>query len=100
MQDGKYWRKITKIYDKRKRIGEFYSFFITKPCCLQYIDNKKETLLGLFCTPAGVRTLDPLIKSQMLYQLSYKRILFVFAVAKVRTLFCSAKLFPYFFGIC
>lgn len=28
----------------------------------------------LICTPAGVRTLDPLIKSQMLYQLSYKRV--------------------------
>ena len=26
-----------------------------------------------FCTSAGVRTLDPLIKSQMLYQLSYRR---------------------------
>ncbi len=40
--------------------------------------KKRETLdefLSL-CTPAGVRTLDPLIKSQMLYQLSYKRILF------------------------
>ena len=29
----------------------------------------------LFCTPAGARTLDTLIKSQVLYQLSYKRIL-------------------------
>ena len=27
------------------------------------------------CTPAGARTLDTLIKSQVLYQLSYKRIL-------------------------
>ena len=26
------------------------------------------------CTPAGARTLDTLIKSQVLYQLSYKRI--------------------------
>ena len=26
-----------------------------------------------FCTSAGVRTLGPLIKSQMLYQLSYRR---------------------------
>ncbi len=30
---------------------------------------------GFFCTPAGVRTLDTLIKSQVLYQLSYKRII-------------------------
>ena len=27
------------------------------------------------CTPAGARTLDTLIKSQVLYQLSYKRII-------------------------
>jgi hypothetical protein len=25
---------------------------------------------ALFCTPLGIRTLDPLIKSQLLYQLS------------------------------
>ena len=38
--------------------------------------KKKRSSVGnfSFCTPAGVRTLDPLIKSQMLYQLSYKRI--------------------------
>ena len=40
--------------------------------------NKKRKqlnlLLSFLSTPAGVRTLDPLIKSQMLYQLSYKRI--------------------------
>ncbi len=36
----------------------------------------------LFCTPAGARTLDTLIKSQVLYQLSYKRIIdaFIFSV--------------------
>ena len=28
--------------------------------------NKKE----IICTPSGTRTLDPLIKSQLLYQLS------------------------------
>ncbi len=27
--------------------------------------------LLLLCDPAGTRTLDPLIKSQLLYQLSY-----------------------------
>ena len=38
--------------------------------------KKKRSSVGnfSFCTPAGARTLDPLIKSQMLYQLSYKRI--------------------------
>ena len=37
----------------------------------------------LFCTPAGARTLDTLIKSQVLYQLSYKRIIdaFIFQYA-------------------
>ena len=29
------------------------------------------------CTPAGARTLDTLIKSQVLYQLSYGCIIFV-----------------------
>ena len=35
------------------------------------------------CTPAGARTLDTLIKSQVLYQLSYKRIIdaFIFQYA-------------------
>ena len=27
--------------------------------------------VSIFCDPAGTRTLDPLIKSQLLYQLSY-----------------------------
>ena len=38
--------------------------------------NKKTTsklIEIVFCTPAGARTLDTLIKSQVLYQLSYKR---------------------------
>ena len=37
---------------------------------------KKGNLNGCLCTPAGGRTLDTLIKSQVLYQLSYKRMLF------------------------
>ena len=34
--------------------------------------GKKKRLpkLGSLCTPSGARTLDPLIKSQLLYQLS------------------------------
>ncbi len=35
------------------------------------------TFLPSFCTPAEARTLDTLIKSQVLYQLSYKRIVFL-----------------------
>ena len=47
---------------------------------------KKEQFLKRncsYCTPAGARTLDTLIKSQVLYQLSYKRILgaFIFQYA-------------------
>ena len=30
----------------------------------------------IFSDPAGIRTLDPMIKSQLLYQLSYRVILF------------------------
>ena len=42
--------------------------------------KKKDKLFSLslfffFCTPAGARTLDTLIKSQVLYQLSYGCIL-------------------------
>ena len=37
-----------------------------------------------FCTPAGGRTLDTLIKSQVLYQLSYKRIIVVVSFCFVR----------------
>ncbi len=37
--------------------------------------QKKRHSKVPLCTPAGARTLDPLIKSQMLYQLSYKRVL-------------------------
>ena len=37
---------------------------------------KKRDRCGLFSTPAGVRTLDTLIKSQVLYQLSYGCMLF------------------------
>ena len=52
----------------------------------------------VFCTPAGARTLDTLIKSQVLYQLSYKRMPdFRIAGAKVRTFFETTKCFPVFF---
>ena len=37
-----------------------------------------------FCIPGGARTLDPLIKSQLLYQLSYGYIPLLFASAKLQ----------------
>ena len=49
-----------------------------------------------FSTPAEARTLDTLIKSQVLYQLSYGCIVFCFAGAKVLTFFDSTKLFGVF----
>ena len=55
--------------------------------------QKKRGEKPLFCTPAGVRTLDTLIKSQVLYQLSYGCIVFSIAGAKVRSIFDSTKLF-------
>ncbi len=47
---------------------------------------------GFSCDPAGIRTQDPLIKSEMLYQLSYGIRLFPFAlsaigIAKVKMFF-------------
>ena len=67
----------------------------------------------LICTPAGARTLDTLIKSQVLYQLSYGcniisnltclqfccfiQSSFWIAGAKVRSIFESTKLFWDFF---
>ena len=66
--------------------------------------NKSKGKDGLFSpsfpllrTPAGARTLDTLIKSQVLYQLSYGCILFLFAGAKVQTFHEPTKLFPDFF---
>ncbi len=61
------------------------------PICKVLIQKKRAVVSALFCTPAGARTLDTLIKSQVLYQLSYKRIalsfLFVFCTpAGARTL--------------
>ena len=61
---------------------------------------------GLFFrTPAGVRTLDTLIKSQVLYQLSYKRIIyhtsplaFLICVCKGNFYFSTDQIFCYFFA--
>ena len=53
--------------------------------------KERRTACLLFCTPAGARTLDTLIKSQVLYQLSYGCIL-LFSGCK-DTFFDSTKLF-------
>ena len=54
------------------------------------------------CTPAGARTLDPLIKSQMLYQLSYKRVthlLFLKCECKGRLFILNHQMIYRFFSI-
>ena len=62
--------------------------------------RKKQALKVCFlflCTPAEARTLDTLIKSQVLYQLSYGCILFLKAGAKVLTFYDITKLFAEYF---
>ena len=69
-------------------------------------DKKKKDRLNLsLCTPAGVRTLDTLIKSQVLYQLSYgciyQRIKSAFLdlrLQKYNVFFEPPNFFPYFFN--
>ena len=65
------------------------------------VNNEKGEPIWLaffvLCTPAGARTLDTLIKSQVLYQLSYGCILFQFAGAKVGIIFKLAKFLAIFF---
>ena len=51
----------------------------------------------VFRTPAGGRTLDTLIKSQVLYQLSYKRIL-LFCGCKGTNYFSFPQTFPRLFS--
>ncbi len=47
------------------------SFFKVSSSIFSYLLRKKESLFDFpSCTPSGARTLDPLIKSQLLYQLS------------------------------
>ena len=52
-----------------------------------------------FCTPAGGRTLDTLIKSQVLYQLSYKRILVVLRVQRYALFLFPPNFFAIFFCV-
>ena len=63
------WGISAWFLNKKSRLQKSASFFFT-------------------CTPAEARTLDTLIKSQVLYQLSYGCIVFRFAGAKVVT-FCE-----------
>ena len=64
-----------------------------------YGHKKKEAqmLEFPFCDPGEARTLDPMIKSHLLYQLSYGVRLFSISVAKVRIIFELASVFANFF---
>ena len=54
--------------------------------------NKKSFLLWkLFCDPAGARTQDPIIKSDMLYQLSYGIIPFSKGDANIKSICANFK---------
>ena len=57
-------------------------------------DKKAVTVVRLpLCDPGEARTLDPMIKSHLLYQLSYGVISLLISVAKVRTFFELANFF-------
>ena len=73
--------------------------------CLQHKKQKTQLLSSnwvFLCDPGEARTLDPMIKSHLLYQLSYGVIIlnlrhrYRFCVAKVLLFFYSAKGFAYF----
>ena len=87
------------LFNKTKRL----TLFSRKTISYAEVEMKKRRktiVFLLFCTPAGARTLDPLIKSQMLYQLSYKRVAhpyFSNASAKVGIIFQTAKCFSKYF---
>ncbi len=50
--------------------GWQYRRIATLFCIYTYIKKDSYFKVTVFCTPSGTRTLDPLIKSQLLYQLS------------------------------
>ena len=43
---------------------------------IEFLQKKRLHFCKRFCDPGGTRTLDPMIKSHLLYQLSYQVILF------------------------
>jgi hypothetical protein len=59
--------------------------------------KKAATFQRLLCDPGEARTLDPMIKSHLLYQLSYGVNVLLISVAKVMPFFYSTKFSGYFF---
>ena len=58
---AKSWEEEVKAGRKQSEEKEWYR---------QKKNDSQSSLEVIFCTPSGARTLDPLIKSQLLYQLS------------------------------
>lgn len=59
--------------------------------------KKAATFQRLLCDPGEARTLDPMIKSHLLYQLSYGVNVLLISVAKVMSFFYPTKFSGYFF---
>lgn len=60
-------------------------------------NKKAATFQRLLCDPGEARTLDPMIKSHLLYQLSYGVNILLISVAKVMPFFYPTKFSGYFF---
>ena len=60
-------------------------------------NKKAATFQRLLCDPGEARTLDPMIKSHLLYQLSYGVNVLLISVAKVMPFFYPTKFSGYFF---
>ena len=61
-------------------------------------NKKAATFQRLLCDPGEARTLDPMIKSHLLYQLSYGVNVLLISVAKVMPFFYPTKFSGYFFS--
>ena len=60
-------------------------------------NKKAATFQRLLCDPGEARTLDPMIKSHLLYQLGYGVNVLLISVAKVMPFFYPTKFSGYFF---
>lgn len=60
-------------------------------------NKKAATFQRLLCDPGEARTLDPMIKSHLLYQLSYGVNVLLISVAKIMPFFYPTKFSGYFF---
>ena len=65
--------KARRIVNDPVGVGLFNRQVLSRAITPVYGYTKKiQPVVGFFCDLGGARTLDPLIKSQLLYQLSYE----------------------------